>query len=156
MSNDDTQPTSGSRWEQPAPEQPAPDEPAPQPPAPEQSAAPVPAYAPAPQSRNRGRLLLAGGAVGIGLVAGTAGFALGHATADDGHDGMERLGGPGGFHGNFPAGPGGGPMGGQQNGPPGTFPGQPGQPPDGFGDRDGDDDQQLPDDGATEGSTSNS
>ena len=138
MSDDETQPTSGS---QPAPQQPAPQQAAPQP------AAPVPAYAPAPQPRNRGRLLLAGGALGVALVAGAGGFALGHATADDGRDGAGRFGGPGGFSGKFP----GGPMGGQQNGPQGTLPGQPGQPPDGFGDRRRDDD-----DGSDQGSGSTS
>ena len=137
MSNDDTQPanqpSSGSRWE-----------PAEQPPAPA-----TVAYAPPPPrqpARNRGRLLLAGGAVGIALVAGAGGFALGHASAEDGHDGRFVRQGPGGFQGNFPGG-----------GPQGTFPGpgQPGQqpPPDGFpvprGD-DGDGDRQLPDDGATQ------
>jgi hypothetical protein len=135
MSNDETQPVdqpvSGSRWE-----------PAEQPPP-----APV-AYAPAPPPRqpgqNRGRLLLAGGAVGVALVAGAGGFALGHASADDdGRGGPGQFGrqGPGGFQGTFPGG-----------GPQGTFPGQ-GQPPNGFPDPRGDDgdDEQLPDDGATPG-----
>jgi hypothetical protein len=71
--------------------------------------------------RNRGRLLLAGGALGIALVAGTAGFALGHVTAD-GRDGTDRFGpafqrngGPGGFSGNGP----------QQHQQPPGFPGGP-------------------------------
>ena len=130
MSNDDTQPAvppaSGSRWE-----------PAEQPPA----ATPV-AYAPAPPPRqprqHRGRLLLAGGAVGIALVAGAGGFALGHVTADDRREGIGQFGpqGQGGFPGTFPGG-----------GPQGTFPGQGQPPPNGFPDRrDGDDQQQLPDD----------
>jgi hypothetical protein len=144
MSDDDTQPTSGSRWEQPTPPPVA------------HPTAPAPAYAPAPQPRHRGKLALAGGAVGIALVAGGGGFALGHATADTDRDGMGRFG-PGNLQGNFPDG---GPLGPQHNGPQGAFPGQPGQPPDGFGDRDddgdGDQGQQLPDDGTTEGSTSNS
>jgi hypothetical protein len=132
MSNDETQPVdrpvSGSRWEP----------------------APTPAYAAAPPprqpGRNRGRLLLAGGAVGIALVAGAGGFALGHASADDGRDGPGRFGGPGmggGFPGNLPGG-----------GPQGTFPGQGQQPPNGFPDpRDGDDGQQLPDDDVTPGTS---
>jgi hypothetical protein len=59
-------------------------------------------------------------------VAGTGGFALGHATAGDDRDG--RFGGPGlmGFPGD-----------GQQGGFPG--PGQGGPIPPGFQDRDGDD-----------------
>jgi hypothetical protein len=151
MSNDETQPASGSRWEQPADPSPAP--PATQPVTPP---APVPAYAPAPQRHSRGRLLLAGGAVGVALVAGAGGFALGHATAGDGRDDPGRFG----FTRN--GGPMGGPMGGQggqDGGPQGMFPG-PGQPPgfpDGDGDSDGDKDgdndgvpdgQQLPDDGS--------
>ena len=136
MSDDETQPAnqpaSGSRWE-----------PAQQPPAPTPAA-----YAPAPPPRqpgkNRGRLLLAGGAVGVALVAGAGGFALGHATADDGRDGHGELGrqGPDGFQGTFPRG-----------GPQGMFPG-PGQPPNGVPDPrgdDGDGDQQPPDDDATPG-----
>ena len=145
MSNDETQPVSGSRWE-----------PAEQPPATPPAAGTTPsattpvAYAPAPQPKNRGRLILAGGAVGIALVAGAGGFALGHATADDGRDGPSRFGGPGGFQNQLPGGPmQGGP--GTEGGPQGTFPGQgeDGQPP-GFPDRDGDD---QPDDGATQGSS---
>ena len=85
-------------------------------------ATPVYAAAPAPRQR-RGGLLLAGLAVAIALVAGTAGFALGNATADDVRDGPMRL---------FNQGPGqgdpgqGGPFGGDGE-PPGGF-GQ-GQPP---------------------------
>ena len=115
MSNDETQPVSGSRWE-PAEQPPA------APPSPTTTHAPTPpvAYAPAPMPRQpgqkRGRLLLAGGAVGIALVAGAGGFALGHASADDDRDGQFGRQGPGGFHGSFPGG-----------GPQGTFPG-PGQP----------------------------
>jgi len=80
-----------------------------------------PEYAPAPPpNRNRGRLLLAGGAVGVALIAGAGGFALGHASAGDDRDsGMGRTGfgphgGPGrGFPNNgqqppgFQGGPGG-------------------------------------------------
>ncbi len=139
MSNDETRPVSGSRWE-----------PAEQPPTP---SPPAVAYAPAPAPRNRGRLLLAGGAVGVALVAGAGGFALGHATADDGRDG--RFGRPG--FGTFN-----GPQQRQQM-PPG-FQGGPG-PQDGFPDPRGDDGdgqdgdgqdgngQYLPDDGATQGSS---
>ncbi|MEO6510104.1 MAG: hypothetical protein ABIO16_03870 [Nocardioides sp.] len=138
MSNDETAPVSGSRWEPPA--------------------TPTTAYAPAPPRRSRGGLILAGGALGVALVAGAGGFALGHATADDGRDGMGRFGrvGPGGFpgqlQGQLPGGP--GQQGGQQQGPQGTFPGQgqDGQPPNGFPGR-GDDDDQLPDDSATQGSS---
>ena len=72
--------------------------------------APTQAYAAAPPpKRHRGRLLLAGGALGIALVAGSAGFALGHVTADDDRDGalrfgpgFQRDGGPGGFPGDGP------------------------------------------------------
>jgi hypothetical protein len=92
MSNDETQPVGGSRPEQPAD--------------PDSPAAPVPAYAPAPApNRHRGRLLLAGGAVGIALIAGAGGFALGHATAgDDRNAGVGRPGfGPnGGIGRGFP------------------------------------------------------
>ena len=142
MSNDETQPASGSRWE-----------PAEQPPATPPTSTTTPAaaspvaYAPAPTRQqpgsNRGRLLLAGGAVGIALVAGAGGFALGHASADDGREGGQLWRqGPGGFPG----------------GPQGTFPGpgQPGQqqPPDGFPDpRSDDDGQPLPDGGAGPGSS---
>jgi hypothetical protein len=136
MSNDETAPVSGSRWEPATP-------PAGQP--------ATTAYAPAPPQRNRGGLILAGGALGVALVAGAGGFALGHATADDGRDGMGRFGqgGPGGFQGQFPGGP--GQQGGQQQGPQGTLPGQ---PPNGFPDpRDDDDDQGQADDGATQGSS---
>jgi len=108
MSDDETQPVSGSRGEQPA----DPDTPA---------AAPAAAYAPAPApNRNRGRLLLAGGAVGVALIAGAGGFALGHASAGDDRDagvgrtGFGPNGGPGqGFPNNgqqppgFQGGPGG-------------------------------------------------
>ena len=81
MSDDDeTQPVSGSRWQQ-QPDQPSSPPPPAQPPA--QPAAPpaampaaVPAYAAAPPPA-RGRLSLAGGAVAVALVAGTAGFAGG-------------------------------------------------------------------------------
>jgi hypothetical protein len=117
MSDDETPPVSGSgsRWE----------------PADGDEQAPVapPAYAPAPTPRNRGRLVLAGGAVGLALVAGTGGFALGHATANDGRDG--RFGGPGFRQGGFPnqlgpnqQGPGGG-LPGFGNQPPGQFPQDP-------------------------------
>ena len=103
-----------------------------------QPVAPPVAYAPPPPPRppgqSRGRLLLAGGALGVALVAGAGGFALGHATADDGPDGRFVRHGPGGFQGNFPGG-----------GPQGTFPGQGQQPPNGFPDPRGDDQQQLPD-----------
>jgi hypothetical protein len=128
MSNDETQPASGSRWEPGEAEQP---------PAPETP--PVPAYAaPAPRP-NRGRLILAGGAVGIALVAGAGGFALGHATADEGSDGGQF-----GQFGRF------GPHG-DEHGPRG-FPGQ-GQPPGLPGDDgSGDDGSTTPDDGATQGS----
>ena len=56
----------------------------------------APAYAAAPAPRSgRGGLLLAGLALAIALVAGTAGFALGNVTADDGRDGpMRRAGRP--------------------------------------------------------------
>ncbi len=150
MSNDETAPVSGSRWE---PATPPAAQPAGQP-------AATTAYAPAPPKRSRGGLILAGGALGVALVAGAGGFALGHATADDGRDGAGRFGqgGPGGgFQNQFPGGPGQqrrqqGP----QNGPRGTLPGQ---PPNGFpqprgddGD-DGDNGQQRPDDGATPGSS---
>jgi hypothetical protein len=134
MSDDETQPVSGSRWEQ-QPDQPSPPSAAQPPGPPPGPPAAVPAYASAPQPRNRGRLLLAGGAVGVALVAGTAGFALGHATGDDDRDGPGRF--------RFM----------QDGGPPGTFPGQ-GQPPGSFPDRDGDgrdfpdDGQGPPDDGA--------
>ena len=128
MSNDETQPVSGSRGEQPAD--------------PDTPAAPVPAYAPAPApNRNRGRLLLAGGAVGVALIAGAGGFALGHATAGDDRDaGVGRTGfGPNG-------GPGQGfPNNGQQ--PPG-FQGGPG----GQDGQDGVDPRD--DDGDTQGSSS--
>lgn len=139
MSNDETAPVSGSRWEPVAPAQPAAT-------APDTAQAPPPAttaYAPAPPRRNRGGLILAGGALGVALVAGAGGFALGHATADDGRDGPGRMG----FQNGFPGG-----------GPQGTFPGPggqgQGQPPQGFDPRGDDDDQgQLPDDGATQGSS---
>jgi hypothetical protein len=139
MSNDETspatQPSSGSRWE--------PAEPAPTPaPAAYAPAAYAPASPPRQPGRNRGRLLLAGGAVGIALVAGSGGFALGHASADDGPEGGQfGRQGPAGFQAPFPG-----------SGPQGTFPGQ-GQPPNGFPEpRDGDDDsQQLPDDDVTPG-----
>lgn len=104
MSNDETQTAGGSRWEQPAdPNTPA-AAPPPTPPVP--PPAPTPSYAPAsPPNRNRGRLLLAGGAVGVALIAGAGGFALGHATAGDDRDaGVGRTGfGPNGGPGHgFP------------------------------------------------------
>ena len=112
MSDDETQPVSGSRWEQPAD---------PNTPRGSRLAPPTPSYAPAPPpNRNRGRLLLAGGAVGVALIAGAGGFALGHATAGDDRDagvgrtGFGPNGGPGqGFPNNgqqppgFQGGPGG-------------------------------------------------
>jgi hypothetical protein len=122
MSDDETQPVSGSRWEQPAdPDTPAAAPPPTPPAAAEPHPAPVAAYAPAPApNRNRGRLLLAGGAVGVALIAGAGGFALGHATAGDDRDagvgrtGFGPNGGPGqGFPNNgqqppgFQGGPGG-------------------------------------------------
>ena len=58
----------------------------PQPEGQPQPVAPAYAAAPAPHSR-RGGLVLAGLALAIALVAGTAGFALGNLTADDGRDG---------------------------------------------------------------------
>ena len=124
MSNDETQPVSGSRWEQ-EPDQPATEPAATEPAASAPAAAPAYAPAPLPRSGNRSKLLLAGGTLGIALVAGTGGFALGHVTADDGHDGPGRFG----FM--------------HDGGPQGAFPGQ-GQPPGGFpeGDEDGSD---LPD-----------
>ena len=80
------------------------------------TAPPSVAYAPAPPPRSpgrtRARLLLAGGALGVALVAGAGGFALGHASAEDGRDGQFGRQGPGGFRGNFPGG-----------GPQGSFPG---------------------------------
>lgn len=86
MSNDETQPVSGSRWE------PEPGEAA-TPPAgpPAGPPAPMPSYAAAPVARStrrprRGTLLIAGAAAGIALLAGTGGFALGNATAGDGRD----------------------------------------------------------------------
>jgi hypothetical protein len=117
MSTDETQPVSGSRWEPPV----------------------QPAYAPAPPSRaGSGRLALAAGAVGIAVVAGTGGFALGHVAAgDDGRDGPGQVGFP-----NF------GP-----NGGPGTGPGDgQGQPPGFPGDPD-DGDGSHGDDGAPRGSS---
>jgi hypothetical protein len=92
--------------------------------------------------------LLAGGAVGIALVAGSGGFALGHATAGDGRDGAGMRGpgfgtngGPGfGFPGN----------GQQQQQPPGFQDGQDGQDGTFPDDRDGD---QDPSDGSTQGSS---
>jgi len=142
MSNDETQPVGGSRWEQPAdPETPA-AAPPPTPPVP--PAAATPSYAPAPPpNRNRGRLLLAGGAVGVALIAGAGGFALGHATAGDDRDaGVGRTGfGPNG-------GPGQGfPNDGQR--PPGFQGGPRGDDGDS-----GDDADDLPDDGDTQGSSS--
>ena len=91
MSNDEPRPVSGSRWEQPR------DEPARQDPQPSRVQASHPAptteYAAArTPTRNRGRLLLAGGAVGLALVSGAGGFALGQAIGDDRDAGM---GGPG-------------------------------------------------------------
>ena len=82
--------------------------------------APAYAAAPAPHQR-RGRLLLAGLALAVALVAGTAGFALGNVTADDGRDGPVHP---------FNQGPGRGDAG--QDGPFGHFGGD-GQPPGGSG-----------------------
>ena len=137
MSDDETQPVSGSRWEQSA----DPNTPAAAPP-------PTPSYAPAPPpNRNRGRLLLAGGAVGVALIAGAGGFALGHATAGDDRDaGVGRTG----------FGPNGGPgQGFPNNGqPPPGFQGGPGgqDGQHGFDPR-GDDGDDLPDDDSTQGSS---
>jgi hypothetical protein len=138
MSNDETQPVSGSRWE-PNGDQ-APDTPTPAPDAPtaETPAAPVhaPAYVPAADGdsapppvaagRRNGRVLLAGAVAGIALVAGTGGFALGHATAGDGGrqgqvgtDGRDDRG-PGGFLGTRDGGPGGVPPQGDDDGDDGT------------------------------------
>ena len=146
MSNDETQPVSGSRWEQPA----ADATPPAIPPAP--IPAPTPSYAPAPPpNRNRGRLLLAGGAVGVALIAGAGGFALGHASAGDDRDaGIGRTGfGPNG-------GPGQGfPNNGQT--PPG-FQGGPGGQDDFDHDEDGEDeddgDADLDDDSPQDSSSS--
>jgi hypothetical protein len=128
MSNEETQPVSGSRWEQPAADATSPVAPP----------ASVATYAPAPPPhRNRGRLLLAGGAVGVALVAGAGGFALGHASADD--DRGAGIGGPG-----F----------GPEGGPPQGFP-HDGQPPPGFqggpGGQDGFDPGDDDDDGDEDG-----
>jgi hypothetical protein len=148
MSDDETQPVSGSRWEQPAdPDTPAAAPPPTPPAAAEPHPAPVAAYAPAPApNRNRGRLLLAGGAVGVALIAGAGGFALGHATAGDDRDaGVGRTGfGPNG-------GPGQGfPNNGQQ--PPGFQGGPGGQDgQDGFDPRG--DDGDNGDDGDPQGSS---
>ena len=103
MSNDETQPVSASHDEQPVESA----TPAATPP-------PTPSYAAAPPpNRNRGRLLLAGGAVGLALIAGAGGFALGHASAGDDRDagigrtGFGPRGGPGqGFPNNGPQPPG--------------------------------------------------
>jgi hypothetical protein len=141
MSDDETQPVSGSRWEQPADPNTQPAVPPPTPPTP-----PTPSYAPAPPpNRNRGRLLLAGGAVGVALIAGAGGVALGHATAGDDRDaGVGRTG----------FGPNGGPgQGFPNNGqPPPGFQGGPGgqDDQDGFDPR-GDDDDDGDDDGADDG-----
>ena len=153
----DTQPVSGSRWE---PEGRSDADPAtptgPVAPAPVPPAYAAPAYAAAPAATsNRGRLALAGGAVGIALVAGAGGFALGHASAGESHD--DRVGPPGFGQNGFP-------NNGQQ--PPGFQHGPGGQPgadgdgrPDGDPDGDGtvpDDgsqDDTNPDDGATQGSS---
>jgi len=155
MSDDETQPVSGSRWEQPAdPGTPAAAAPPTPPAAAGPPATPVAAYAPAPApNHNRGRLLLAGGAVGVALIAGAGGFALGHASAGDDRDaGIGRTGfGPNG-------GPGQGfPNNGQP--PPGFQGGPAGQDDaDGF-DPDGDDDDHAPDldddddDDSTQGSS---
>jgi hypothetical protein len=132
MSNDETQPVSGS------PREPgeAPETPQPPAPAPESPSAQVPTYAAPSRRPNRGGLILAGGALGIALVAGAGGFALGRLTADEGRDG--------GQFGRF------GPRG-DEHGPRG-FPGNE-QPP-GFPGDDGSDDggSNTPDDGATQGS----
>jgi hypothetical protein len=150
MSNDETQPAgpapSGSLWEEPAAHPP------PVGPPPAAPAHNTPAYAAARTPPRRGRLLLAGGAVGVALVAGTGGYAVGQLTAGDGRDDrglFDRTGYfPGGAQQNFPEG-----------GPPGAFPGQGGQgmpgPPPGWQDR-RDDDETLPDDGATQGSAEGS
>ena len=155
MSDDETQPVSGSRWEQPAdPDTPAAAPPPTPPAAAGPPAPPVAAYAPAPApNRNRGRLLLAGGAVGVALIAGAGGFALGHASAGDDRDaGIGRTG----------FGPNGGPgQGFPNNGqPPPGFQGGPGGQDDADGfDPDGDDDDQAPDldddddDDSTQGSS---
>ena len=141
MSDDETQPVSGSRWEQPAdPGTPAAAAPPTPPAAAGPPATPVAAYAPAPApNRNRGRLLLAGGAVGVALIAGAGGFALGHASAGDDRDaGIGRTG----------FGPNGGPgQGFPNNGqPPPGFQGGPGGQDDADGfDPDGDDDDHAPD-----------
>ena len=137
MSDDETQPVSGSRWEQPA-----------DPNTPPAAPPPTPSYAPAPPpNRNRGRLLLAGGAVGVALIAGAGGFALGHATAGDDRDpGVGRTG----------FGPNGGPgQGFPNNGqPPPGFQGGPGgqDGQHGFDPR-GDDGDDLPDEDSTQGSS---
>ena len=156
MSDDETQPVSGSRWEQPAdPGTPAAAAPSTPPAAAGPPATPVAAYAPAPApNRNRGRLLLAGGAVGVALIAGAGGFALGHASAGDDRDaGIGRTGfGPNG-------GPGQGfPNNGQP--PPGFQGGPAGQDDaDGFDPDGDDDDDQAPDldddddDDSTQGSS---
>lgn len=149
MSDDETQPVSGSRGEQPAdPDTPAAAPPPPPPAVAGPPAAPAAAYAPAPApNRNRGRLLLAGGAVGVALIAGAGGFALGHASAgDDREAGVGRTGfGPNG-------GPGQGfPNNGQQ--PPGFQRGPGGQDgQDGFDPR-GDNGDDLPDDDSAQGSS---
>ena len=129
MSNDETQPVSGSRWEQPAADATPPVVP------------PVPtaAYAPAPPPHpHRGRLLLAGGAVGVALIAGAGGFALGHASGDD--DRGAGIGRPG-------FGPNGGPQQGFPNDgqPPPDFQEGPGGQ-DGF--EPGDDDEDGDEEGA--------
>jgi hypothetical protein len=76
MSNDDTQPASGSGWEPTEPTEPTEPPPAAAPPA---YAAPAPAAKP-----RRVWPLLAGAAAGIALVAGLAGFGIAQATDDDG------------------------------------------------------------------------
>ena len=154
MSDDETQPVSGSRWEQPAdPGTPAAAPPPTPPPPAGPPATAVAADAPPPApNRNRGRLLLAGGAVGVALIAGAGGFALGHASAGDDRDaGIGRTGfGPDGGPGQgFPNN--GQPLPGFQGGPGGQ------DDQDGFDPRgDDDDDDQAPDlddDDSTQGSS---
>ena len=144
MSNDETQPVSGSRWEQPAADATPPVVP------------PVPTAAVGVRRWRRGvrgRLLLAGGAVGVALIAGAGGFALGHASAGDDRDaGIGRTGfGPDGGHGQ------GFPNNGQQppgfQGGPGGQDGQDGFDPRGDDRDNGDNGDDLPDDDSTQGSS---
>lgn len=157
--NDDTHPIGGSAWE-PAPA-PVPDtrEPAPSGPATSEPAAM--AAGPGPRvarwrprftgSSNRRRGSLAGAALGLVVVSGLGGFALGHAAADEGAGFADRgqVGSPfgqdvdgDGDHG-LPGGP--------PRGTPGYLPGQP--PGDLDGDGTGGDDggsDSDPDSGTTE------